>query len=148
MSLFGKNGKALSSEFDKVTGLNGRTFVRTQGCWNCKHGDFEVARKWWIDKRDQDLQVGVGLSLQSPLGEKDPKVVQIRRAVANIDIAMAQHALTKCTGPGVDANDNPVGDLVKREYLCRFWSAAQGASVAREGQAADPLPMELEDKKK
>jgi hypothetical protein len=147
-SLFARNGLRQIVGVDPMTGLSGRTFERTQGCWNCVHADHELAKTWWLDRRQKDLEAGVGLALESPQGEKDPKVVQIRRSVYLIDEAMHQGGLTKCKGPGLDANDNPVGDLVKTTYLCRNWSAAQGASVARAGEAPDILPPELDDKTK
>lgn len=140
--------KLLKNGFDKVTGLNNRTFERTQGCWNCKHGSSEVARKWWLEKREKDLQVAVGIALSSPIGEKDQKVVNIRRTTALIDEAVGTSSLIKCMGNGVDRHGNPVGDLVRSVYLCRKWSGAQGASVARAGEAPDLLPDELEDKVK
>jgi hypothetical protein len=34
---------------------------------------------------------------------------------------------------------------VNHRFLCDKWSAAQGASVAREGAAPDKLPEELKD---
>ena len=145
MSLF-KNSKSL---VDSVTGLNqDRVHERTQGCWNCIHGRSDVARTYWLAKREKDLQIGIQLALESAMGEREPKVVNIRRMVALIDEGVRSGGLIKCIGPGVDANDNPVGDLVKNSYLCRNWSGAQGASVAREGQAPDLLPMELEDRTK
>lgn len=134
------------SKVHPVTGLNDRVFIRKQGCWNCKHADYERARQWWQQKRQDDLQVALGITMESPFKEEDPKVLNIRRMVDLIDHGMAQGDLTKCFGPGLDANDNPIGDVVRASYLCRQWSAAQGASVAREGEAADPLPMELDDR--
>ena len=141
-SLFGKS-KAL---VDSVTGLSNRTFMRTQGCWNCKHGSYELAKSWWKDKRQKDLNEALALSMTSPLGEQDPTCKNIRRMVDMIDHGVASGGLFKCMGHGVDANDNPIGDLVKSSYLCRKWSGAQGATVAREGEKADDLPMELEEK--
>lgn len=138
-------GRDLSKTVD-ANGLTNRTFMRSQGCWNCKHGSYDMAKSWWKDRRQKDLEQAMAISLESPLGEEDPKVKNIRRMVDLIDHGMASGGLFKCLGSGVDAHDNPVGDLVKNSYLCRKWSAAQGASVAREGAASDPLPMELEDK--
>jgi len=82
----------------------------------------------------------------SPSGEKEPSVVNIRRMVDAIDVGLASGKLGKCFGGGVDSKDNPVGDFVMGSYLCRNWSGAEGASVARAGAAPDPLPAELEDK--
>jgi hypothetical protein len=144
MSLLRKNKPLV----DKLTGLSGRTYERTQGCWNCMHSSSEEARRFWLDQREKDLKIATEITLGSPIGEKEPKVVNIRRMTALIDEAVFKGDLIKCSGSGVDANDNPVGDLVKANYLCRKWSGAQGASVARAGEAPDLLPMELEDKNK
>jgi hypothetical protein len=143
-SLFGKNKPMV----DKLTGLSGRTFERTTGCWNCIHGSSEAARKFWLDQREKDLKTATEVALGSPVGEKEPTVVNIRRMTTLIDEAVFKGDLIKCKGSGVDAKDNPVGDLVKSNYLCRKWTGAQGASVARAGEAIDLLPMELEDKHK
>lgn len=132
---------------DPQTGLVGRRFERTQGCWNCIHGDFEEAGKFWTQKRVEDLQVATRKALESPMGEEDPQVRNIRRMTDAIDQGIRIGSLTRCRGQvGRDAQNNPVGDLVKSNYLCDKWTAKTGASVAREGQKADPLPMELEDK--
>ena len=131
---------------DPNTGLVGRTFERKTGCWSCKHYDRELAIKYWRGRRQQDLQIALAAALTSPMGEKDPKVVNIRRMIDAIDHGLAAGTLGKCFGGGIDANDNPVGDFVKAVYLCRKWSGAQGASVAHAGEGVDPLPMELEDK--
>ena len=139
-------GGPLSKAIDPETGLIGRRHERTQGCWNCVHNDFDGAKERWKEARQRDLAAAAAIVLRSPTGESDPTVVNIRRMVDAIDVGLATHNLTRCKGPGVDAKDNPVGDFVKTNYLCRRWSAAQGASVAREGQKADDLPMELEDK--
>jgi hypothetical protein len=146
-SLLSRFGSALVGAFDPSTGLNGRTFERTQGCWNCVHGNYERAKEKWMQKRHQDLARATGIATSSPLGEQEPRVVNIRRLVDQIDHGIFSGSLTTCTGPGVDANENPVGDFVKNNYLCHKWTGAVGASVAREGQKTDPLPMELEDKK-
>jgi hypothetical protein len=139
-------GDALKGGFDPQTGLVGRRHERTQGCWNCKHSDFDKAKAIWKDKRQADLAIAARKALESPMGEQEPAVVSIRRMVDAIDVGLASYNLTTCTGKGVDANENPLGDYVKSNYLCHKWSAAQGASIARAGQKADDLPMELEDK--
>lgn len=110
------------------------------------HSDFERARAIWNQKRQQDLEHAARVALQSPMGEDDPEVVNIRNLVDGIDKGIASWNLTKCFGGGVDANGNSVGDFVKSNYLCRKWTAKTGASVARAGQKPDDLPMELEDK--
>lgn len=96
----------------------------------------------WKGKRQQDLAIAAKHALDSPMGEEDPKVKNIRRMVDAIDTGLATYNLGACDGTGVDKDGNPV-DLVKTNYLCRLWNGAQGASVARAGQAPDKLPMEL-----
>ena len=123
-----------------------RTFERTQGCWNCTGWSRDLAKSWWSDKRQKDLEAALALSLESPLGEKDPKVADLRRMIDKVDHGVASGALGKCVGHGVATNGDPVGDLVVHNYLCSKWNGAQGASAARGGEAPDPLPAELEDK--
>jgi hypothetical protein len=141
-----KLGGPLLRSIDSRTGLSGRTFERKQGCWNCFHFDYDRARDKWFDRRQADLAIAVRMALESPLGENDPKVVNIRRMVEAVDLGIKSHTLGTCDGTGIDAEGNSVGDFVKSVYLCAKWSGAQGASVARAGEAADPLPMELRDK--
>jgi hypothetical protein len=105
-----------------------------------------MGKKHWSDRRQKDLEIALAKSLQSPLGEDDPKVKDIRRMINHVDHGVASRSLGMCLGHGVDRNDNPVGDLVMSTYLCRKWNGAQGASVARAGEALDILPAELEDK--
>ena len=148
-SLLKTLGPALNGALDPQTGLVGRRHVRTQGCWNCKHGAgpaFDKAKEVWQGKRQQDLAKATEISIASPLGEEDPTVKNIRHMVNLVDHGLASGNLTMCTGKGRDAKGNPVGDFVKSNYLCDRWSGATGASIAREGQKADDLPMELEDK--
>lgn len=145
-TLLSSLGPALAGAIDPQTGLIGRRHERTQGCWNCAHGSHDEAKTFWQDQRQKDLETATTKALESPQGESDPTVVNIRRMTDAIDTGIATHNLMRCTGKGVDAKDNPVGDLVKSNYLCRKWNAAQGASVARGGQKADDLPMELEEK--
>lgn len=128
------------------TGLPERTFERSQGCWNCKGFSREMAKKHWQDRRQKDLEIGLGLALSSALGEDDPKVKGIRRMVDLVDHGVASGGLGMCLAGGTDRNGNPIGDFVKDVYLCDKWSGATGASVARAGAAPDTLPAELEDK--
>ncbi len=50
-----------------------------------------------------------------------------------------------CCSHGRLANGDPVGEFVFSTFLCDRWTAAQGASIAREGEKADKLPEELMD---
>lgn len=120
-----------------------RIFERTQGCWNCSNSS--SANAFWSERRLHDLTRAQGIANDSPDGEKDIKVDNIKRMVDTTDHAIASGALMRCT-KGVTANGDPVGDLVAHNYLCQKWSGMQGASIARAGQKADDLPEELADK--
>ena len=125
---------------ERVFQAKDRTFERTQGCWNCSNSC--SATDFWTKKRQDDLAIAVRLANESPLGENDPKVKNIRHMIDTVDHSVAAGALMRCT-KGRQPNGDPVGDLVAHNYLCDRWSAAQGASMARAGQAADKLPEEL-----
>ncbi len=125
-----------------------RVVERTQGCWNCKHFiQGETAKAAWNSARARDLQTALGIVRENPeQGENHPKVLNIRRMVNLLDHAIAQGEAGVCGGKGVLEDGKPVGDFVASTLLCRKWSGAQGASVARAGQKADDLPMELAEK--
>lgn len=145
-SLLKNLGPVLSGSVnDPRTGLLGRTHERTQGCWNCVHFSHDKAKEIWKERRQADLQAALTIALDSPRGEDDQRVVNMRHMVDAVDTGIATFNLGTCTGGGVDANENPVGTFVKNNYLCHKWTGATGASVARAGQKADKLPMELLD---
>lgn len=110
---------------------------RTQGCWNCTGFSTDEAVKFWSERRQVDLKIALDHALASPLGEKDPKVAGIKRAVDLTDQAVAAGRLGRCSRKGSEA------DLIALEYLCTKWQGRQGASVARDGAKADKLPSEL-----
>jgi hypothetical protein len=123
-----------------------RIEVRTQGCWNCTHWQLEKAADlWWKEARTKLLNRAVQLALNSPQGENNQVVRNIRGQVPQFDHAIHTKKLG-CCSVGKDANGNPVGDFVFSTFLCGQWTATEGASVAREGQAADKLPEELMDR--
>lgn len=124
-----------------------RVFTRTQGCWNCKH--YSSANKLWSIRRQADLQTALGIAHESPNGEEDQKVINIKAMVDRTDHLVASRQVGICTNPSrpVDANNNEItADLFQHTFLCSKWDAAQGASMAREGARADDLPEELVDK--
>jgi hypothetical protein len=139
-------GSSLENSLNGVAsaGLPDRTFGRGQGCWNCIHSKDPVNR--WFDKRPGMLARGVHLAEQSLMGEKHPIVIQIRRAVAAVDQAIAHRGLFVCD-VGLTATGEPVGDFVASAYLCSRWTGRDGASLARgpDGKL-DDLPEELRDK--
>lgn len=123
-----------------------RVFERTQGCWNC--AAMAPANEFWKEARTKDLQKAVNIAHTSILGENDPKVVNIRRMVDNVDHQVFSGTVIRCSSnpKGRTARGEPVGDLVAANYLCDRWRGATGASIARAGQKADALPEELADK--
>jgi len=131
---------------DRVLVAKDRVFERTQGCWNCVHGSRDEAKKFWSDRRQQDLAAAMRIAMNSRHGENDIKVKNIRHMVDTVDHGVACGAMVRCTGRGETADGKPVGDLVANTYLCHRWSAAVGASIARAGQKADELPEEIMDK--
>lgn len=130
--------------------MDGKVFVpeeriisRGQGCWNCIHA--QPAREFWQKKRAEDLALATRISLNSPLGEKHPRVVKLRRMIDFVDHAVVANTMIRCT-KGRTETGEPIGDLVVNSFLCDRWTGRDGASLAREGQGLDPLPMELRDK--
>jgi hypothetical protein len=124
-----------------------RVFTRTQGCWNCKH--YGSAKAFWSERRQKDLQTALGFAHESPHGEEDQKVINIRKMVNRTDHLVAMKQVGVCSNPTrpVDANNNQINaDLFQHSFLCSKWDGAQGASMAREGARADDLPEELVDK--
>lgn len=124
-----------------------RIEVRTQGCWNCTHWDVDQAIDlWWSKARAAYLAKATQLAIKSPLGEEYTPVKNIRRMIPAIDYKMEARAFGTCKR-GVTAIGEPVGHFVLSTYLCDRWTAAPGASVAREGKGPDKLVEELmEDK--
>lgn len=124
-----------------------RIAIRSQGCWNCIHGDAEAANKlWWNEARIKILTRGVQIATSSPLGESDQRVVNIRGMVPKMDGEMTLNRWVICKGQGKKADGSPVDDFVASTFLCGNWSGSQGASVAREGGALDKLPEEVHDR--
>jgi hypothetical protein len=120
-----------------------RIAERTQGCWNCIHGDAEKANKlWWDEARAKQLHRAVVIANGSHQGEKDPRVIRIRGQVPLLDAKFTENAFVTCER-GVKPDGSAVDTFVFNNYLCSQWTGRQGASVARAGQAADKLPEEL-----
>lgn len=131
------------SKPDRIIVPGDRVLSRGQGCWNCIHG--QRAKEWWSRRRQEDLGKALQIAIESPDGETDIQVTNIRRMVDAVDHAVAKGAMLRCT-KGKTANGQPVGDLVTHNYLCDRWTAAPGASIARGGAKADELPEEILDK--
>jgi hypothetical protein len=121
--------------------LKGRTFERTQGCWNClRWENQELARKRWQDCERAELAAAEAIRLVDPRGEAAPKYLQIRKTVAQGRQMVFSGRFGVCLAGGVET------DFVEAAHLCEKWSAKTGASIARAGAAPDPLPDELKDK--
>jgi hypothetical protein len=120
-----------------------RVFERGMACSNCIHRQDAV--KFWADRRQINLARALTISIESPQGEADYRVQNIRVMVNKSDHAVASGALIHCEKCKT-AHGEPVGDLIPHSYLCEKWTAAEGASVARGGGKADTLPEELVDK--
>lgn len=75
--------------------------------------------------------------------------MNIKQMVNRTDHLVAAKQVGICTNPirPVDEHNNKIAaDLFQHTFLCKGWSGAQGASVAREGERPDDLPGELADK--
>jgi hypothetical protein len=131
---------------DKVALFDGRTFERTQGCWNCKHWSVKGAVDRWSDQRQMNLQRALTIALESPQGEDDERVKNIKGMVNKLDHEIARGSAGTCSGGGKTANNDPVGEYVVHNFLCGQWSGASGASIARGGAKADKLPEELQER--
>ena len=64
------------------------------------------------------------------------------RIADNIEAAIGQGLYMICKNRG---KPDKFDTYVNHRFLCDQWSAAQGASIAREGAAPDKLPEELKD---
>jgi hypothetical protein len=106
------------------------------------------AKAFWTERRQVELNRALNIALTSPLGEGDPKVVNIRTMIDSVDNAVAIGGMIRCTSnpKGRTATGEDVGDLVASNYLCDRWRGASGASLAREGRGLDKLPEELADR--
>jgi len=133
----------------RVVPLPGRTFERSQGCWNCIHFDNDTkARAFWAACRKRDLATAALVAAADPRGMASPRAANIVRTVEAADVGIAAGSFGMCLDPKRDAQEGEgsAGDFVQASYLCNHWTGAQGASVARAGDRADDLPQELEDK--
>jgi len=141
-----KTSKELLAEalLSKLPGVGiERIAIRTQGCWNCRNFRVEKAKDlWWDHARGALLANATKIAIESPLGEKDPRVVAVRHMIPLTD-KKAHLGELGCCSVGKQPDGALVGDFIFSTYLCGQWSGAEGASVAREGEKADALPEEL-----
>lgn len=122
--------------------LQGRTFARSQGCYNCKHWENgEKARGFWDQSKKRDLDLATAHEVGDPIrGRNNPQAMQIRKNVADANKMLR-------TGHfGICLKGQTKSDFVQHSYLCGGWDGRDGASVARAGGALDPLPEDLKAK--
>ncbi len=115
----------------------GGTIERRMGCHNCIHSSHDNAKKFWEDKRQKDLQQALDQALTDPMKEDAPQVKRIKHMVNEVDNAVAAGLLIRCRVGGSEA------DLISIAFLCDKWTAATGASEARDGAPVDKLPGEV-----
>lgn len=131
---------AMSNVIRKINrggGLPGRTFERTQGCWNCIHYDVgERSRNYWFQKakpRDE------GHAKAYEFEGKMDAARAVRQTIEDAERAILTGKAGMCSAGKAKS------EYVMSAYLCNHWSGRTGASVAREGGAPDLLPAELRD---
>lgn len=119
-------------------GLVGRTFEKTQGCWNCIHFENGAkAKAYWKDVcRPRDVANAKVAEVQG-----NPALArEVRATIKAADAAVAQGALGMCMAGKANS------DFVVHNFLCDDgWTGKQGASVAREGAAPDLTPGEIRE---
>lgn len=123
-----------------------RVITRNAGCWNCKM--MRDATEFWfgdktkgtLGRREENLQKAVQIAIESPLGERDQRVLNIKRMVVIVDEGVAQRAMVRCGG------GHPDSELVANAYMCQHYVGADGASVARGTERINDLPEEVRDK--
>lgn len=128
----------------RPTPFKGRTFERTQGCWNCIHFENgEKSKQFWELCKKRDLASAAAMAAADPRGEKTPSVINTRKMVRDAGAAIQAGLFGICT----TLNPAPeVKDFVQASFLCDRWTGRQGASVARAGSGLDSLPAELKEK--
>ena len=118
--------------------IPGRTFERTQGCYNCAHFENgEKSKLYWINTcRPRDVGHVKAYELEG----------KIAAAKELADTIKASDAAIKAGVAGLCLAGKVKSEYVVHNYLCDGWSARQGASIAREGGAPDLLPEEIRDR--
>jgi hypothetical protein len=125
--------------------LPGRTFERTQGCWNCIHfKSGEDAHRFFVKvckPRDE-------AAMQSYIATGQPQAAEEMRQLLRLaNKAIKTGGLGMCSkGKGAPDKNGKPSDFVAHNYLCDDgWTGAQGASIARAGAAPDKTADELKD---
>lgn len=123
-----------------------RVITRNAGCWNCKFMR-DATEFWFGDKtkgtfgrRGEDLNRAVTIAVDSPRGENDQRVLNIRRMIVVLDEGVSTRAMVRCGG-GYNETD-----LIANSFMCHRYVGATGASVAREGERINDLPEDVREK--
>lgn len=118
--------------------LPGRTFERTQGCWNCIHfvTGREAQKYWLYTCRPKDEATA-----------KSYEAAGVPQAAMEMrELMKAASAAIKGNGMGMCRANKAPSDFVVHNYLCEDgWTGAAGASLAREGAKPDMTPGEMKE---
>ena len=109
--------------------IPGRTFIRNQGCWNCKHfeqGPLYSSHR--LTRRLADMKVLLGRGVPFEQAERDLKAG---------DHYMSRFNYGICLGGGTGA------DFVPARFKCHRWSGRGGL---RTEARQDDLVEDLKDK--
>lgn len=138
---------------DQVLVPKDRVVSRGRGCWNCIHWDRDKGKARWTRLRQNDLSRALTLALELPhepktadeatgMGQKAITFFNIKTMVDKLDHLTALGYVGACTGGGMTAHNQPVGDLVVHSYECHKWTGVSGAPTSAQGQDG-LLPEEL-----
>lgn len=123
-----------------------RVITRNAGCWNCSKMR-DATTFWFGDKdkgtlgrREENLQRAVKIAIESPVGERDQRVMNIKRMVMIVDDGISKRAIVRCGGGHAE------GEVVANSFMCEHYVGADGASVARGTERINDLPEEVRDK--
>lgn len=141
--------------------LQDRTFIRSKGCWNCKHaGDpVDVGLVYWRQTarprdelrvkffKEQLAAIPAGDQSKAAKGKRSKmlKVIEdTTRVIDAFEKAVADGLAVRCT----NLLCKDTGEYKSHRFLCDQWSGATGASLAQSGapKTADMLPGELHDR--
>lgn len=124
-------------QINRKGGLPGRTFERTQGCWNCIHFDNgERSKTYWRNvARPRDDQ----RAKAHEIAGNHKVAAEMTSTIDTAEKAIMLGVVGICGAGKVNS------EYVANNYLCDGWTGKQGASLAREGAKPDLLPEELRE---
>lgn len=141
--------------------LKDRTFIRTKGCWNCKHaGDpATVGLVYWKQHARPRDELRVKFFKEQlasiPAADTSKPTKAKRASLLKVieDTTRVIDAFEKAVGDGLAVRCTNMlckdpGEYKSHRFLCDQWSGATGASLAQSGapKTADMLPGELHDR--